>query len=103
MLLERTISQLDIGPVTPEEARQMAQYGYMQWIAALPGDADYCVCARQALSLSGQFAVSSPAIAEFCALLEASIEAPLTPLPLAMPPRTRRGGSGARRSSRQVN
>ncbi|MCV6585890.1 MAG: hypothetical protein OIF47_10185 [Marinibacterium sp.] len=100
MLLERTITQLDIGPLPAAEARQMAQFGYMQWIAGLPGRADYAACARQARALAAPFAETSPAVAEFCALLTASIEAPLRPLPLALPPKKRRGGSGARRSAR---
>ena len=100
MLLERTIFQLDRGPMPREEARQLGQLGYMQWIAGLPGNADYLRAARHAYDKAGPFMMRSPAVAEFCDLLLASIKQPLMPLQLAMPRRQRRGGANARRSSR---
>ena len=100
MLLERTITQLDTGPMPPDEARQLGQLGYMQWIAALPGAANYRSAAHHAHERAAPFRHRSPAIAEFCKLLRASLDRPLAPLPLAMPPRKRRGGAGARRASR---
>ncbi len=100
MLLERTISQLAVGPLPHATARQLAQLGYMQWIAGLPGRADYRRAALQAFNAAKPHAASSPAVAEFCALLMQSVEEPLTPLPLALPPRKRRGGADARRSDR---
>ena len=100
MLLERTISQLAVGPIPADEARQMGQLGYMQWIAGLARDADYQHAAIKAHTLATPFAVSSPAVAEFCELLLTSLREPLKPLPLSMPPRRRRGGAGARRSCR---
>ena len=100
MLLERTIAQLDVGPMPAEEARQMGQLGYMQWIAGLPSGADYERAALNAHSLAAPFICTSPAVAEFCELLLTSVREPLTPLQLSLPPRKRRGGAGARRSSR---
>jgi hypothetical protein len=100
MLLERTIIQLDTGDMPRDEARQMAQLGYMQWIAGVPGDADYRLAARAAYRKAWPFAAHSPAVAEFCALLKRSLDAPLEPLPLSLPPRHRRGGALARRSQR---
>lgn len=100
MLLERTIAQLAVGPMPAEEAKQLGQLGYMQWIAGLASGADYQDAAVSAHTRAAPFMASSPAIAEFCQLLQTSIREPLTPLPLSMPPRTRRGGADARRSSR---
>ncbi len=100
MILERTISQLDTGPVAADTARQMGQLGYMQWIASLPGDADYRRAALDAFDRAAPFMVHSPAVAEFCELLLSSVERPLTPLPLSLPPRQRRGGAQARRAVR---
>lgn len=100
MILERTIIQLDTGPLPSDEATQMGQLGYMQWIASIPGNADYAKAALHAYDKAAPFMVHSPAVAEFCELLLSSIEEPLTPLPLSMPKRQRRGGAQARRSSR---
>ncbi|MEM7172343.1 MAG: hypothetical protein AAF530_19405 [Pseudomonadota bacterium] len=100
MLLEQTISQLDIGAMPLDEAQQMGQLGYMQWIAGLPGNADYQRAALGAYMTATPFIVCSPAVAVFCELLMTSVREPLKPLPLSMPPRRRRGGSGARRSAR---
>ena len=100
MLLERTIIQLDTGPIPHDVARQMGQLGYMQWIAWLPAGANYLKEAHHAHKTAEPFKTHSPAVAEFCDLLTASLEAPLTPLDLAMPPRRRRGGAHARRSFR---
>ncbi|MFC3613811.1 hypothetical protein ACFORG_08585 [Lutimaribacter marinistellae] len=102
MLLERTISQLDIGPVPPNVAQQMGQLGYMQWIAALPGGMDYREAARRALATAQPFAGHSPAVAAFCALVQASLDSPLTPLPMRMPPRVRRGGRRACLAARAI-
>ena len=101
MLLERTIAQLAVGPMPAEEAQQLGQLGYMQWIAGLPGDADYQRVALRAYQIAAPLIESSPAIAEFCELLVTSMREPLAPLPLSMPPRKRRAGAGARRSCRK--
>ncbi|MEY8840259.1 hypothetical protein AB9K41_14640, partial [Cribrihabitans sp. XS_ASV171] len=103
MLLERTISQLDVGHVPPNVAQQMGQLGYMQWIAALPGDTGYRLAALTALSAAEPFAETSPAVAAFCDLVRTSLESPLEPLALGMPPKVRRGGSVARRAARVAN
>lgn len=100
MLLEHTLRQLDTGPMPPAAARHLAQLGYMQWIAGLPGEADYIAAALAAFDRAHPFMAHSPALAEFCELLLASVERPLQPLPLALPPRVRRGGAQGRRSSR---
>lgn len=100
MILERTIIQLDTGPMPAEEAQQLGQLGYMQWISSVPGNSDYVRAARYAYDRAAPFRTHSPAVAEFCELLLISLEDPLKPLPLAMPKRERRGGAQARRSSR---
>ena len=100
MLLERTIAQLAVGPLPADEAKQLGQLGYMQWIAGLPGGADYQGAALSAHRRAAPFMETSPAIAEFCRLLLTSIREPLRPLPLSMPPRKRRGGAGGRRLCR---
>ena len=74
MILERTITQLDTGPIPADQARQMGQLGYMQWIAALPGSADYPKAAQHAYDTAAPFMEHSPAVAEFCAHLLNSLE-----------------------------
>ena len=103
MFLERTISQLDIGPVPPERANEMARLGFLQWLAGFPGHADYRQEAMHAYTMAKPFARTSPAIAVFCELLTASIRNPREPLPLALPPRRRRGGAHARRAWRTTH
>ncbi|MEM6635585.1 MAG: hypothetical protein AAF667_06800 [Pseudomonadota bacterium] len=99
MFLERTISQLDVGHVPPEQAEEMGRLGYMQWLGALPGGANYTREARRALAMARPFAPTSPALAVFCRLLEVSIEHAPEPLMLRFPTRGRRGGAQARRLS----
>ena len=99
MLLDRTISQLDVGPLPPDRAAELARLGYMQWLGALPGDGDYRREAMQAYTRAAPRARRSPAVAVFCDLLVASTRMPPRPLPLAMPPRRRRGGARARRTT----
>ena len=102
MLLERTISQLDIGPIPLDEATELGQLGYMQWLAGLRGDESYVHAAMRAYETAAPFRRTSPAIAAFCDLLVASTGVPPQPLPLAMPMRHRRGGAGARRLRRTM-
>lgn len=99
MILELTISQLDSGALSPELAAEKGQLGYMQWLGALPAEADYHREVRRAYALAHPFERGSPAIAVFCSLLLASLEMPPRPLPLALPQRGRRGGAQARRHS----
>ncbi|MGX9354678.1 hypothetical protein ACS3SW_05810 [Roseobacteraceae bacterium S113] len=99
MLLERTIFQLDIGHMPPEQARARAHLGYMQWLGALPGEASFVAEARHAYATALPHAPGSPAIAQFCALLAAALAAPLEPLVLELPAQGRRGGAQARRMS----
>lgn len=98
MLLERTLIQLDIGPVSVETATQMGQLGYLQWLGALPGNADYRREAMRAYTLAAPLLRGSPAVAVFCDLLVASTRTPLAPLELTLPVRQRRGGTLARRA-----
>ena len=97
MLLERTISQLDIGMVPREEAQELGQLGYMQWLASLQADSDYLNEAMVAYKAAQPFSKTSPAVAVFCDFLIASTRSPIQPLPLKMPPRKRRGGAKRRR------
>ncbi|MDG4649657.1 hypothetical protein P6F26_14525 [Roseibacterium sp. SDUM158017] len=102
MLLERTISQLDIGHLPPEKAAELGHLGYMQWLAGLPGAADYRRAAMEAFSKAQPFARISPAVAVFCDLLVASTRMPPRPLAMVLPLRQRRGGATARRSGRMI-
>ncbi len=97
MLLERTLSQLDIGSLPPEQAVALGHMGYVQWLGGLPGAASYVAEARRALDLSAPFAKGSPAVAVFRDLLTASIATPCVPLAIRMPQPQRRGGAQARR------
>lgn len=99
MFLERTISQLDIGPLPPACAQERGRLGFLQWLGALPGTAGYSGEARRALAMATPFRTNSPAIIVFCDLLLASLEMPPRPLPLSLPPRQRRGGARARRGA----
>ncbi|MEL6410383.1 MAG: hypothetical protein AAFQ38_08285 [Pseudomonadota bacterium] len=99
MLLELTISQLDIGYVPQGRAQVMGQLGYMQWLGALPAMSHYIDEATHAYALAKPFAANSPAVDVFCDLLLSSLKAPLSPMPLKLPARERRGGARARRSA----
>ena len=99
MLLERTISQLDIGPVSPTRAHDLGQLGYIQWLGALRPMADYRMEALRAYAAAQPFIRTSPAIAVYCDLLVASTRMPIQPLPLKLPARHRRGGARARRAA----
>ncbi len=90
MLLERTISQLDIGHVSPERAEQLGQLGYLQWLGSLPGQASYAHEAMRAYETARPFCQASPAVAVFCTLLIESNTTPPTALPLSYPSRVRR-------------
>ena len=97
MLLERTISQLDIGYVPDSVAEELGHLGYAQWLGALRGDAGYVVEAMRAYDLAKPFIRTSPAVAVFCQLLVDSVASPLRPLELKLPAPARRGGAKARR------
>ncbi|MEM9754346.1 MAG: hypothetical protein AAF914_00050 [Pseudomonadota bacterium] len=99
MLLERTISQLDIGPVPPDRARELGHLGFMQWLGWLPAGVNYPHAALHALTVAAPFASTSPAVAVFCDLLIASTAVPPQPLDLELPPHHRRGGRAARRGA----
>lgn len=97
MLLEHTISQLDIGYVPQELAEEMGHLGYLQWLGALKGNQSYLQAAMQAYERARPFIRTSPAIAVFCHLLVVSATAPLEPLEFKLKPQKRRGGARARR------
>ena len=99
MLLKRTISQLDIGPLPPARAAELGQLGYMQWLGSLRPMASYPHEAMRAYEAAAPFIRTSPAIAVFCDLLVASTRVPLEPLNLSLPGRQRRGGAKARRAA----
>lgn len=99
MILELTISQLDIGVVTPQRAQEMGQLGYVQWLGALPGHTSYRQQAEHALAKAAPFRDTSPAVAVFCDLLNQSLTFPPRALPLALPLKQRRGGARARRAA----
>jgi len=100
MLLNLTITQLDIGPVPPARAQEMGQLGYIQWLSGLRPMANYRAEAMRAYAAAQPFLKTSPAVAVFCDLLVASTRTPSAPLPLALPIRNRRGGARARRAAR---
>ena len=98
MLLERTISQLDVGAVPEARALELGHLGYMQWLGGLPGHVKYRDAARQAFEMAAPFMDTSPAVAVFCDLLQASMRMPPEPLALSLPSHRRRGGARARRA-----
>ena len=98
MLLELTISQLDIGHVSAERAEELGQLGYMQWLGALPPTSSYPQQATRAYVKAAPFSAASPAVGVFCDLLHASLQGPHQPLHLRLPERCRRGGAQARRA-----
>ena len=97
MLLERTISQLDIGPLPRVRAEELGRLGYLQWLGGLRPDASYLAEALRAHRKALPFATTSPAVAVFCDLLEASARMPPVALDLPLPVGARRGGARARR------
>ena len=97
MLLERTISQLDVGYVPDHIAQEMGHLGYAQRLGALKGEAGYFNEAKRAYALAKPFIRTSPAVAVFCHLLVESTASPLRALELKLPEPARRGGAKARR------
>ena len=97
MMLERTLSQLDIGYVPDRIAQEMGHLGYAQWLGALKGEAGYFNEAMRAYELAQPFIRTSPAIAVFCHLLVESTASPIKALELKLPAPVRRGGAKARR------
>jgi len=99
MLLMRTLSQLAIGHVPPDQAQEMGHLGYMQWLGALKGDASYVHEVTRAVAAARPFMATSPAVQVFCALLVQSAAQPPRPLTLILPTKARRGGARARRKA----
>lgn len=100
MLLQRTISQLDTGPIAPERAEELAAMGYQQWLYGLPGGVSFPEAAAQAHAKALPFAGRSNAVAMFCDMLLASLILLPMPLQLRQPVPQRRGGARARRKVR---
>ena len=100
MLLERTASQLDVGSVPPNQAEKLGQLGFLKWLCALHGDADYVAEVRCAFEATEPFRAQSPAVVAFCRLLLASSERPPRTLAFLPTPPSRQGGARARRRAR---
>ena len=75
MLLELTVSQLDVGSVPPDRAKELGQLGYMQRLGALPPMVGYRREAMRAYSVALPFTRTSSAVADFWDLLVASLPA----------------------------
>ena len=97
MLLERTLSQLDIGHLAPEPAQMLGHLGYVQWLGSLCPDLSYASEARRALRAAAPFRAGSPAVEVFAGLIEESLARPLLPLGLSLATPGRRGGAAGRR------
>ena len=97
--LQRTLNGLQRDTCSPERAQELAQLGYMQWLAALPASASYEAEAVRAYLLAMDFIDTDPGIAVFCDLIRTSLRRPLQPLTLALPKPRRRGGARQRRKA----
>ncbi len=102
MILEHTLTQLQACPKDPERAQELGQMGYLQWLGALRGGADYEAEAVRAYLLAMDFIDTDPAVAVFCDLIRASLRRPLRPLPLRLPAPRRRGGARERRGTMKL-
>ncbi|MCT4553436.1 MAG: hypothetical protein N4A53_02005 [Pelagimonas sp.] len=98
-VLERTLTGLDVPGASQERARELGKLGYMQWLSALPGQANYEAEAVRAYLMAMDFADAQPPVAEFCRLIRQSLRSPLMPLDLSLPKPRRRGGARERRMS----
>ena len=99
MRIEKTLTQLQVNPSTPERAKELGQLGYMQWLGGLPGNCDYQAEAAHAYLLARPFIHTDPAVAAFCDIVRSSLQEPIRPLDLALPRPKRRGGAQERRLS----
>ena len=97
MLIERTLTQLQVDPGSKERTEELGQLGYMQWLGGLPGHASYEAEAVKAYLMAMDFADTDPAVRVFCALIRESLQKPLVPLAIALPKPKRRGGARERR------
>lgn len=99
MLLERTISQLDVGYVPNQIAEELGHPGYAQWLGALKGEAAHLNEALRPYEFARSFIRTCSAVAIFRQLLIDSTTSPLKALELKLPANARRGGSKARRDA----
>lgn len=98
MILEDILNAMRSHGCSEARARQLAHMGYMEWLGALPGAANYPEAAVRALAAAAPVRDVDPAVAEFCRLLETSVNRPLAPLTLIPPRPGRRGGARGRRA-----
>ncbi|MEM1314491.1 MAG: hypothetical protein AAGI51_08060 [Pseudomonadota bacterium] len=99
MILERTIRQLDLGPMPSQQARERGELGYLQWLGDLPAASDYRREAMRAYEAAAPFVARSPAVRVFCDLLVATTGSPPAPAALSSRPPQRRGGARMRRTT----
>ena len=99
MFTEMTLSQLQATRPDPIRARELGELGFLQWLATLPGDADYEACAVQAWMTAQEESPDHPAVAAFREMIRQTLARPTTPLTFTRPKPRRRGGAQARRRS----
>jgi hypothetical protein len=98
MTLNDILTAMRVPNSSEARARQLAHMGYLEWLGALPGGANYAEAAVRALAAAAPLREDDPAVAEFCRLLENSLNRPLVPLTLIPPRPGRRGGARGRRA-----
>jgi len=98
MTLNDILTAMSVPGCSDARARQLAHMGYVEWMGALPGAANYAEAAVRALAAAAPLREDDPAVAEFCRLLEDSLNRPLVPLTLIPPRPGRRGGARGRRA-----
>ncbi|MBU2944397.1 hypothetical protein Q4578_00420 [Shimia thalassica] len=99
MLVERTLTQLQVEATTTERAQELGRMGYIQWLGWLPGHASYEAEAVKAYLVAMDFVDTDPAVAVFCDLIRKSLRRPLVPLDLSLPKPRRKGGAKRRRDA----
>ena len=97
MTLNDILTAMRVPGSSEARARQLAHMGYLEWLGALPGGANYAEAAVRALVVAAPLREDDPAVTEFCRLLEDSLNHPLVPLTLIPPRPGRRGGARGRR------
>ena len=98
MILNDILNAMRVPGSSDTRARQLAHMGYVEWLGALPGGANYPEVVLRALPAAAPLREKDPAVAEFCRLLETSVNRPLAPLTLIPPRPGRRGGARGRRA-----
>jgi len=98
MILNDILNAMRVPGCSDARARQLAHMGYVEWLGALPGTANYPETVVRALGAAAPLRDDEPSVAEFCRLLENSLNRPLEPLTLIPPRPGRRGGTRGRRA-----